>query len=251
MTSEIDGMDLIYVPAGDFLMGSTDADPEAYSDEKPQHTVYLNAFWIDKTEVTAAQYRRCVETGACSAPNSGEYCTYDADGKSDHPINCVDWDQATAYCAWTGRRLPTEAEWEKAARGAAGRLYPWGDAWDVQTVRRLNFSDKNDPTGPSTTEVDDGFATTAPVGSFPSGASPYGALDMAGNVWEWAADWYGETTYTASQRENPTGPGTGSTRVLRGGSFYNSANLVRAANRYGFTPGDRYDHVGFRCARSP
>ncbi len=250
MTSEVDGMVLVYVPVGEFLMGTRD-DQEGGSDELPQHTVYLDAFWIDKTEVTAAQYRRCVETGACSAPDLGGYCTYDADGKSDHPINCVDWDQATAYCAWTGRRLPTEAEWEKAARGADGRIYPWGDAWDVQTAPRFNFSDKNDPTGPSTDEVDDGFATTAPVGRFPAGASPYGALDMAGNVWELVADWYDENTYTTAPRENPIGPGTGSTRVLRGGSWKYSADDVRAALRCRDSPGSRGGFVGFRCARSP
>ncbi|MEI2691323.1 MAG: bifunctional serine/threonine-protein kinase/formylglycine-generating enzyme family protein [Anaerolineae bacterium] len=235
MLSEQDGMELVYVPAGEFLMGSTDADPMADSDEKPQHTVYLDAFWSDKTEVTAAQYRRCVDAGACSAPDTGGSCTYSADGRSDHPINCVDWNQAAAYCAWAGRRLPTEAEWEKAARGADGRIYPWGD--QAPDAALANF--------------DQNIGSTTAVGSYPAGASPYGALDMAGNVWEWAADWYDEATYTASPRENPTGPGTGSTRVLRGGSWGISASYVRAASRDGGTPDFRDDRVGFRCARSP
>lgn len=243
-------MSLVYVPAGEFLMGTRD-DQEGDSSERPQHTVYLDAFWIDRTEVTAAQYQRCVEAGACSAPDfTGKYCTYDVDGKSDHPINCVDWNQATAYCAWAGRRLPTEAEWEKAARGVDGRIYPWGDAWDVQTVPRVNFSDKNDPTGPSTDEVDDGFAATAPVGSFPSGASPYGALDMAGNVWEWVVDWYNETIYTMT-RENSIDPETEPMRVMRGGTWSFSAYDARAANRGRDRPSGRHETVGFRCVYSP
>jgi formylglycine-generating enzyme required for sulfatase activity/serine/threonine protein kinase len=250
MISEIDGTVMVYVSAGEFLMGTRD-DQVGEDDERPQHTVHLDSYWIDKTEVTSAQYRRCVEAGECSAPDTGDNCTYSTDGRSDHPINCVDWDQAATYCTWVGRRLPTEAEWEKAARGVDGRIYPWGDAWDVQMTPRLNSSDKDHPGTPSFDAVDDGFATTAPVGSFPAGASPYGALDMAGNVWEWAADWYDKTTNTTAPRETPTGPGTGSLRVLRGGSWFDSAINVRAARSNGRTPGSRDDRVGFRCARSP
>lgn len=250
MTSEVDGMALVYMPAGEFLMGTRD-DQVGEDDERPQHTVNLDSYWIDETEVTAAQYQRCVTAGVCSAPDTSFYCTFGADGKSNHPVNCVDWNEATIYCDWVGRRLPTEAEWEKAARSMDGRIYPWGDVWDVQTVPRLNFSDKNDPTGPSTDDVDDGFATTAPVGSFPAGASPYGPLDMAGNVWEWMADWYDGGYYAQSSRDNPIGPGSSSARVLRGGSWSNSAFGVRAANRYWDAPGGRSGNVGFRCARSP
>jgi len=230
-----DDMELVYVPAGEFLMGSTDADAMAQSDEKPQHTVYLDAFWIDKTEVTAAQYRRCVEAGVCSALRTGSPCTFSADDKSDHPINCVGWSQAVAYCGWAGRRLPSEAEWERAARGADGRIFPWGDQAPDATL--ANFA-RN-------------VGSTTVVGSFPAGASPYGALDMAGNVREWVADWYDATTYTTSPRENPQGPASGSFRVLRGGSWVDAANGVRAAYRNRGTPGNRLDYVGFRCARSP
>ena len=130
--------DMVFVPAGEFTMGSPDGQGD--NDEHPQHTVYLNAFYIDKTEVTAAQYQRCVEAGACSAPDTGGYCTYGAAGKSDHPVNCVDWNQAVAFCRWAGKRLPTEAEWEKAARGTDGRVYPWGDQAPELHARQLRIT---------------------------------------------------------------------------------------------------------------
>jgi formylglycine-generating enzyme required for sulfatase activity len=224
----------MYRPASS-LMGSTDSDPDARADEKPQHTVYLDAYWIDKTEVTAAQYQRCVDSGVCSAPKAGALCTYGANDKSDHPVNCVDWSQAAAYCQWAGRRLPTEAEWEKAARGVDGRIYPWGD--QSPDAALANFNEKVG-------------RTTTPVGSYPAGVSHYGALDMAGNVWEWTADWFYDTYYAKSPHENPTGPGPGFERVLRGGAWFNSANFVRAAYRGRNTPDSRNDYVGFRCARS-
>jgi len=232
-----DDMEWVWVPAGEFLMGSTDAVRWAGGDEKPQHIVYLDAFWIDKTKVTAAQYRRCVEAGVCSAARVAwtDRCTYDADGTSDHPINCVDWSQAVAYCGWAGRRLPTEAEWEKAARGTDGRIYPWGDQAPDATLAHFGR-----PRG----------GTTAAVGSHPAGASPYGALDMAGNVWERVADWWDANYYAQSPRENPQGPASGRDRVLRGGSWSSSADDVRAAKRLiGSLSASGY--VGFRCARSP
>ena len=225
--------DMVFVPAGEFTMGSPDG--QGNNDEHPQHTVYLNAFSIDKTEVTAAQYQRCVEAGACSAPATGGDCTYGAAGKSEHPVNCVDWDQAVAFCRWAGKRLPAEAEWEKAARGTDGRVYPWGDQAPNSTLANFNFN----------------VGSTTSVGQYPAGASPYGALDMAGNVWEWVADWYDESYYSQSPSENPQGPASGDLRVLRGGSWNFVTSYARVAYRGGFAPDFRLDNFGFRCAFSP
>lgn len=226
-------MQMVWVPPGDFLMGSPTG--QGNSDQQPQHTVNLSTFLIDKTEVTAAQYQRCVEAGACSAPSADAHCTFGVAGKENHPINCVDWNQAAAYCAWAGKRLPTEAEWEKAARGTDGRVYPWGDAWDAS---KLNSAES-------------GPGTTTAVGSYLAGASPHDALDMAGNVREWVADWYDPIYYAQSPRQSPTGPASGQYRVLRGGSWSDTAYYVRAVYRAWRAPGNRYDYVGFRCARSP
>jgi formylglycine-generating enzyme required for sulfatase activity len=230
----VDGGVYVYVPSGEFLMGSAEDEPGAESDEKPRHTVYLDAYWIMQTETTSEQYWRCVEAGQCTAPDRGGSCTYGTKAKTDHPINCVSWEQAQAYCRWAGGRLPTEAEWEKAARGTDGRIYPWGDEWDAS---KANTSEG-------------GRGDTTAVGAYPAGASPYGALDMAGNVWEWVADWYGEGYYSQSPRENPLGPASGTYRVVRGGSWGYVQRSVRAAYRFRDRPGDRYDRVGFRCARS-
>jgi eukaryotic-like serine/threonine-protein kinase len=242
-----DGAAMAYVPAGEFLMGSTDADPQADGEEMPQHEVYLDAFWIDQTEVTNAQYRQCVQAGACVLSGCAEDSRFNPDRQ---PVVCVTWDDAQAYCQWAGARLPTEAEWEKAARGTDGRRYPWGDQWDVRTVKRCNFSDKNEPFAPSDTAADDGYAMTAPVGSYPDGASPYGALDMAGNVEELVADWFDGTYYASSPVRNPTGPDSGQYRGLRGGSYIEPSGIVRSAHRSAGAPDDRSDYTGFRCGVS-
>jgi formylglycine-generating enzyme required for sulfatase activity len=243
-------MVMVNVPEGEFTMGSN----EGYSDEQPVHTVYLDAYWIDQTEVTNAMYTLCVSAGACQPPDN--YSSYTRDSYygnpayNDYPVLYVDWYAAQAYCQWADNsRLPTEAEWEKAARGTDGRIYPWGSSWDVRTTRRLNFSDKNDPTGPSDTIADDGNADTALVGSYPSGASPYGAYDLAGNVWEWVNDWYDENYYSKSPQSNPQGPASGQYRVIRGGSWLNDEYVVRSAIRSWDTPVDTGDPLGFRCAR--
>lgn len=234
-----DGMVLVYVPAGGFLMGSTGSDAEAAGHEKPQHQVSLDAYWIDQTEVTNALYARCVQAGACGEPRRARSSTrslYYGDTKYDnYPVVYVSWNAAQKYCAWAGRRLPTEAEWEKAARGTDGRKYPWGSTWDSDKVNWWMADPKD---------------TTA-VGSYPAGASPYGVLDMAGNVWEWVADWYGEAYYAGSPDRNPRGPASGTDRVLRGGPWPFCQTCVRAAAR-SFAPAD-YDgnSYGFRCAVSP
>jgi formylglycine-generating enzyme required for sulfatase activity len=232
---------MVYVPAGEFIMGS-----DEYSDEQPVHTVYLDAFYIDKTEVTNAKYQQCVEAGNCRAPTTCDWGepTYGDASKADHPVVCVNWNDAQAYCAWAGARLPTEAEWEKAARGTDGRMYPWGNTFDGS---RVNFCDRNCESNWKDTGADDGYAQTAPVGSYPQGASPYGALDMAGNVWEWVADWHDD--YASSPESNPKGPASGVYRVERGGSWLEDEASLRAAGRDGDVPDGTNNGVGFRCAR--
>ena len=222
MVSEVDGMALVNVQEGEFEMGSEDGD----NDERPVHMVYLDAFWIDRTEITNDQIRQCYEQGGCVYGPSRS-----GNDKKDHPTVYIGWFEAEAYCAWAGRRLPTEAEWEKAARGTNGRTYPWGEEIDC------NLANYNGC-----------VSDTNQVGSYPDGASLYGALDMAGNVWEWVADWYSETYYASSPTENPTGPDSGTHRVLRGGSWGSS---VRSTDRYGLTPSKNGSSSGgFRCAMS-
>jgi formylglycine-generating enzyme required for sulfatase activity len=224
-----DGAVMIYVPAGEFLMGSTDDDPDAIGDEKPRHAVYLDAFWIDKTEVTNAQYRQCVEAGGCDEPDCWDDNDYNA---PDQPVVCVTWDDAGAYAAWVGGRLPTEAEWEKAARGTDGRVYPWGDsAPDCETTNHADCTGR-----------------PGAVGSYPAGASPYGGLDVAGNVWEWVADWYDDGYYERSPLRNPPGPDSGIFRVLRGGSYNINGWGVRCAVRLWDMPDAAYRNYGFRVA---
>ena len=215
---------MVFVPAGSFVMGVSRARPD---DEGPRHKVRLEAYWIDRYEVTNAQYHSCVRVGACSEPQDLRY--YADPSFADHPAVYVTWYDARDYCQWLGGRLPTEAEWEKAARGGAGLLYPWGN----ELLRdRLN--------------ADGRVGGTSRVGCYPAGASPYGALDMAGNVWEWVADWYG--------------PYPGSTfhsdlfghkyKVVRGGSWNHPAEDARTDHRDIAHPSRALRVVGFRCAAS-
>lgn len=230
-----DGMVMMYVPAGTFEMGSTDGR----RDEQPVHTVTLDGFWIDRTEVTNAQYERCVEAGACDPPVASDSRTRDTyygdDDYADYPVVKVGWPHAHAYCEWAGARLPTEAEWEYAARGSDGRKYPWGN--DEPTCETANFWDP---------EVNCVVDTTA-VGSYPAGTSWCGAYDLGGNVWEWIADHYDE--YPSEPQVNPTG-GIGPYRGMRGGSWYNDAVSMRCANRDRDPAWTWFYSVGFRCAKS-
>jgi len=225
------GITMHFVPAGEFAMGS-----EAYDDEKPIHQVYLNAFYMDIYEVTNAAYKACVMTGVCDPPqNTRSYTHPSYYGNSqydDYPVIYVEWHQAQTYCEWRGGSLPTEAQWEKAARGTDGRTYPWGNS--MPDKNRLNYNGN--------------FGDTSKVGSYESGKSPYGMYDMAGNVWEWVADWYDGSYYKSSPSSNPLGPNFGQYRLLRGGSWSVSDNYVRSADRYNGTP--VYYLIGFRCARS-
>jgi len=266
-------MVMVYVPGGTFMMGSDDSDEDADDDEKPQHEVTLDSFWIDRTEVTNAQFAAFVAaTGyVTTAEEEGSGYIYtdgdwelvekadwqhpqgpgsDLNGLDEHPVVLVSWDDAEAYCAWAGAQLPTEAQWEYATRGNDGRLYSWGNAFDCQLTNADDETILDSyvvPGGPGC----DGYDRTAPVGSFsPAGDSWVGAADMAGNVWEWTADWYGD--YPDSRQTNPTGPATGNVRVLRGGSWFNNQRSLRAANRFnvGF-PAYRINLVGFRCVLAP
>jgi serine/threonine protein kinase/formylglycine-generating enzyme required for sulfatase activity len=257
-----DTMVMVYVPLGTFMMGSDDnqldralegcnadvgdCDRTLFTDEQPAHIVTLESFWIDQTEVTNAQYRKCVDAGACEAPTVCDWGepTYQTPLHAYHPVVCVDWYGAKAYCEWAGARLPTEAEWEFVARGPNGFIYPWGDEFDCA---RGNFDDEtliDDYVVPGG-EGCDGYARTALVGSFETGASWIGALDMAGNLWEWVHDWYGDYAFTAQM--NPTGPETGEARVLRGGSWLTTLSWARSAFRYGDDPETRDSEYGFRC----
>ena len=230
--SPIDNMKMVYIPAGEFLMG--ESDNEFDTQAQPQHKVYLDGYWMDKTEVTQKMYTKCVTEGKCISRS------VEMEG-DDHPAVNVYWTDARKYCEWAGRRLPTEAEWEKGARGIDGRIYPWGNEGAT-----CEYAVIDDGSGPGCGQ---GYSTW-PVGSKPKGASPYGLLDMAGNVWEWVADWYGGTYYADSPYENPIGPSSGYEHILRGGPMYlksgNQSTFVRV--RRGIDEGN-FD-IGFRCSTS-
>jgi len=223
--------DIVLVPAGEFLMGSAESDRDAGADEKPQRRVYLDAYWIDRHEVTVGQFRTFCQATGREMPPVPPWGWQD-----DHPVLNARWEEAAAYARWAGKRLPTEAEWEKAARGTDGRRYPWGNDWDTSKCASGHNS-----TG-----------STQPVGSYPSGASPYGVLDMAGNVYEWCADWYDKDYYAYGPERNPPGPSAGEYHVLRGGSWADLfPRLFRCAYRdYFYLPDYRHISYGFRCVRS-
>ncbi len=223
--------DMVRVPAGAFLRGSPDG--VGLRDERPQRSIELDAFDIDRVEVSRGAYDACVAAGACRAPA----CTEQGDEpetRPDFPVNCVTWEAAKRFCAWADKRLPTEAEWEKAARGEQGARWPWGEG--DPSCERANY-------------FDCGNAPRA-VGSLPAGKSPYGALDMAGNMFEWVADWHHPDYYAISPAENPEGPWSGEKKVVRGGAFSYGADEMTTTSRTFDRPVKAYDQVGFRCARS-
>jgi formylglycine-generating enzyme required for sulfatase activity len=250
-TSSQDKMTIVLIPGATFQMGGlTD---KAQPDEEPDHKVTMKGFWIDKTEVTNAQYAQCVAAGACEIPNELKSATHDgyyaAPDFADYPVIYVTWNDAKNYCSWAGRRLPTEAEWEYAARGNDFRNFPWGDTDPSADTANFGYQNKD----------------TVKVGSYPGGASPFGIFDMAGNVWEWVADYYGASYYQNSPAENPLGPEgpgvNGLQMVLRGGSWADEIAELRVSNRgFGLAQnldadklsasyaGQSNERTGFRCA---
>jgi serine/threonine-protein kinase len=233
--SVTDGMVLAYIPAGEFLMGSSSEDKDANFVEKPQRSVYLDAYWADRSEVTNAMYALCVQAGECRQPGNFASATRDEyfgnPQYADYPVIYISWGDAWRYCQWAGRRLPTEAEWEKAARGADGRIYPWGNI--EPSASRANFNKIQED--------------TTDVGAHPEGVSPYGLFDMAGNVAEWVADWYEGAYYARGPAANPQGPLFGTSRGLRGGAWNSILPIIRSANRSQYEPVARYNFIGFRC----
>lgn len=226
--------DMVLVPAGEFSMGSPEGDP----DEKPAHKVQISAFFMDKYEVTVKQYAAFLQESGGDRP--AEWKTMNKTANQNRPVMGVDWAEAARYCKWVGKRLPTEAEWEKAARGTDGRLYPWGN--DPPTPLHANYGKKEW----------NNHEALVPVGTLEAGKSPYGIYDMAGNVWEWVSDWYDNDYYKNSPSDSPAGPPTGGFKVIRGGSWNTSARNLRAADRYFDPPSFRSQYVpGFRCAKTP
>ncbi|MGB8983806.1 MAG: SUMF1/EgtB/PvdO family nonheme iron enzyme [Anaerolineales bacterium] len=221
-----DGMIGLYIPAGTFMMGSDNGS----DDEGPSHEVTLAAYWIDKTEVTNSMYRQCVDQGRCKPPRDPEY--YSANNYADHPVVYVDWEDAQRYCEWAGRRLPTEAEWENAARGPSGNLLPWAGSLDCLHANYGSCAGE-----------------AKAVGSYPQGKSAYGALDMFGNVWEWVFDKYDANYYKLSVSVDPAGPVSGKHNILRGAAWDTlDALKLRLTFRYNRDPNSTGGSYGFRCA---
>jgi len=246
--------EMVLVPAGIFMMGCDDAkDDTCGVGEKPIHEVFLSPYRIDINEVTAGDYERCVEANACfesdfdryiTEPKGYERCNiYHEDvTRKRYPANCVSWYGADSYCKWLGRRLPTEAEWEKAARGTDGRRYPWGDE-PTPTCEYVGsmYNDAGDP-------CPDGVDSHE-VGTFPKGASPYGVMDMLGNVGEWVQDWDDGKPYPSDLQENPQGPSSGTWKMFRGLSYITHGADMKITHRASMWPIAKYLDYGFRCAK--
>ena len=225
-----DGAPMVLVPAGEFTMGSDEGD----DDEQPVHRVFLDNFYLDIFEVTNGRFAKFV-AAIQSEPPWGFADQETPVVRADHPVRWVNWLEATGYCLWAGKRLPTEAEWEKAARGPEGRVYPWGN--EPPTPAHAVFGLK------------EGAETVSPIGNRDLGRSPYGIHDLAGNLYEWVADWYDETIYTTQPTINPRGPVEGTTKGQRGGSYINSPYRLRTSFRTKSDPTEHDPHVGFRCAQ--
>jgi sulfatase modifying factor 1 len=226
---------LVLVPGGDFTMGCDPvADSACDPDEYPLHPTTLSSFHIDRYETTQATYEACVTNGGCSEPSADAACNWDPTANADLPVVCVTFAQARAYCDWRGLRLPTEAEWERAARGTNMNLYPWGDS--LPDCTRANSSECGEQ--------------LMDAGALPNGATADGLLDMAGNAGEWVSDWYNADYYGAARRQDPAGPSSGELRVIRGGMITLDSRYLRSSNRSADDPTQFRFSVGFRCAAS-
>ncbi|MCS6316629.1 MAG: formylglycine-generating enzyme family protein [Nitrospira sp.] len=263
--------DMVLIPAGEFLMGATE-ESGGLPDERPLRLIYLSAFWLDRYEVTNAAYQEFVQATGHQAPaNSAPALTLwernvPLPGIERHPVVNVSWLDAVAFCRWANKRLPTEAEWEKAARGTDGRTYPWGNEWTFEHSNSASYWARHTVQFADSTEWDafwvkgvgaviskekglKGEILTLPVGSFPGGASPYGALDMAGNAAEWVQDWYNPNHYRTAPLTDPQGPERGAIKAMRGGSWLKPAISLRTTDRDWGTMDSRPSGTGFRCAR--
>lgn len=226
---------MVEIPAGEFAMGSDGV--RALEDERPMHRVWLDRFSMDLHEVATAQYAEFLI--ATQRPAPWQWNSVDLSQSHDRPVIGVDWSDADAYCRWKGKRLPTEAEWEKSARGTDGRLYPWGDQFPGKDLANFALGARF-----SYSQV------LLPVLSYEQGKSPYGLLHMAGNVWEWVQDWYVVNYYEVSPARNPQGPGNGQFKVLRGGSWSDLPKYLLTYGRFKLPPETRNSYTGFRCAKS-
>ena len=253
-----DGAPMVLIPDGEFIMGSgqrevnraiegckkklgdENACRSFSQSELPQHRVFLDAFYMDQHEVTTSRYAVFLLATGRRAPKGWEQVTLTSHG--EYPVVGIDWHDADAYCRWAGKRLPTEAEWEKAARGTDGRTYPWGN--DPPSTKLANFADAH-----LNLESDLYGDILKPVRSYKSGKSPYGIYDMAGNVMEWMADWYEKSYYATSPLRNPRGPSDGKEKVVRGGAWFYGKFALRSAFRYGFPLPSRLTFIGVRCAK--
>lgn len=233
VVASAEGESMALVPAGEFIMGSTTGE----ADEQPMHRVYLDDFLMDKHHVTVEQYAKFLDSTSRERPPDWNIMNRRYHQK--RPVVNVDWADADAYCRWAGKRLPTEAEWEKAARGTDGRTYPWGDEFPTRFhANSMNQDWRN-------------HGALTPVGMFEDGKSPYGVYDMAGNVWEWVSDWYDPDYFKTGPSKNPTGPSKGIFKVVRGGSWGSDINALRSSERETHTPSYRGLGTGFRCAKTP
>lgn len=242
--ADVDHKEMVFIQGDTFEMGCDSAiDPICSSvPAEHKHKVEISSFYMDKYEVTTARYRECVNAGNCTLPTMGGLMHYDDEGTENFPINGVNWNQAVAFCAAEGKRLPTSAEWEFAARGTDGRIYPWGNE---EPTCDLAIKDK-----PNAGFLGCGTGNSKDVGSVPDGASPFGVMDMAGNVWEWTSDWFDEEYYFNSPEKDPQGPAIGELKITRGGDFLGRQGYeFRSTGRFPYYPTNPSPAIGFRCVK--